>query len=84
MRDPLDGNVYLHIEQQDLDKYSSEDIKKLSEQFQKHVRAEMPEGEYENMQKSKEIEKSWKEIMEEKRLKESETDSDQNNNDGNK
>jgi len=44
----------------------------------------MPEGEYENMQKSKEIEKSWKEIMEEKRLKESETDSDQNNNDGNK
>jgi hypothetical protein len=32
-RDPLDGNVYLHIEPEDLEKYTTEDIKKISQQF---------------------------------------------------
>ena len=82
VRDPLDGNVYLHIEPQDLHKYSPDDIKRISEQFQKHVQAEMPQGEFENLQKSKliETEKSWKQIMEEKSGKDHETDPDQNNN----
>jgi hypothetical protein len=50
------------------------------------VQAEMPEGEFEHLQKSKlmETEKSWKQIMEEKSNNDHETDPDQNNNGGSK
>lgn len=35
-RDPLTGNMVLQIEPADLEKFSAEDLKKISEQFAKH------------------------------------------------
>ena len=85
VRDPLDGNIYLQLEPHELHKYSQDEIKRIEQQFEKHVKAEMPEGEFENLQKAKQMETEIsKQIMEEKRQKDHETDSDQTNNDGNK
>jgi lipoate-protein ligase A len=41
IRDPQDGNYYLHIDPLDFEKYSAEDLKKLQERYAEDVAERM-------------------------------------------
>ena len=36
-QDPADGNYYLHINPEDLDKYTPKELQKMQNQFAKHI-----------------------------------------------
>lgn len=48
-RDPLDGNVYLHVDPAELANMTPEEIKKVSSEFKQQVKEEMAPGEYQRL-----------------------------------
>jgi hypothetical protein len=45
-KDPVDGNFYLQVDPDDLDKFSMEELEVLNSQFQEHVELEKLKDKY--------------------------------------